>query len=155
MKVPKLGKMKVRRQRADINLPSFPSIAAEPEEALTGYIGEFPASAPEERYATALKMAGIPFQYRLTVGAPRGLPGWKELDFVVSWNGLLYADEVDTAFTHREKQNTDVLHDAIVMNDKDLQAMGKFWPFVQHIDGDSDLSSLASARQYVRRRFGR
>lgn len=152
---PKMGRMQLRRKKVDIDLPSWPGIASETEEALTGFIGEYQASAPEERYATALTAAGISFQYKWTLGAPRGLPGWKELDFVVQFGGLLYADEVDTAFTHREKQNADVLHDAIVMNDQELKAMGLWWPFVTHIDGDYDLSSFSSARQYVRRRFGR
>lgn len=116
---------------------------------LMGEVDGFQASAPEERLARALRKKNLQFQFRMTVGAPRGLPGWKELDFIVWSSGMLYAVEVDTAFTHRQKENADVLHDAIILNDPELQAMGTFYPKVFHADGDHDLADLFGANRWV------
>jgi hypothetical protein len=149
-------KFKIQRRPVEIGLPGYPRQTVEEDpEVLTGTVKGFQASAPEERFAKALDKAHISYQFRLTVGAPRGLPGWKELDFVVQSGGLLYAIEVDTAFTHRQKENSDVLHDAIILNDQELQSMGTFYPKVIHADGDNDLADNANARQFVARMFGR
>lgn len=148
-------KFRKQRKPPKLPLPSFPSLQprVQPEELL-GHVDGIQASAPEERLARALAKNKKGYKFRLTVGAPRGLPGWKELDFVVESQGVLYAVEVDTAFTHRQKENADVLHDAIVMNDPELKTMGTFFPRVIHVDGDSDLASLTNAESYVKRQFG-
>ena len=83
------------------------------------------------------------------------MPGWKELDFLVQSKGLLYALEVDTAFTHRAKASADILHDAIVLNDNEIRSMGTLYPAVLHIDGESDLANSMNAAAYVKRQFGR
>lgn len=112
------------------------------------------ASAPEERLARALDQAGYQYLFRYSVGAPRGLPGWKELDFAVYAAGLVNPIEVDTAFTHRNKAASDQLHDAIIMNDFELKSMGMLAPSVRHADGDTELASMTNARQYVKKTFG-
>jgi hypothetical protein len=113
------------------------------------------ASAPEERMAKALDKANVQYEFRYTIGAPRGLPGWKELDFAVLHAGILYAVEVDTSFTHREKAFADVLHDAIVLHDPQLNAIGTLFPQVIHANGDEELSSQDSANAYVKKLIGR
>ena len=118
-------------------------------------VKDMDASAPEERLARALDKAGINYYFRWTVGAPRGLPGWKEVDFIISSGGLIYATEVDTAFTHRTKANADVLHDAIILNDRNLNEMGTLYPQVLHADGDSELANKTNAESYVKQRFGK
>ncbi len=139
-----------------INLPTWPRHSdLEAPEQLMGSVNGLQASAPEERLAKALDKAGINYVFRYTVGAPRGLPGWKELDFLIQHTGLIYAVEVDTAFTHRKKANADVLHDAIIQNDKQIQAMGTLWPTTLHADGDSELATFVNAQGYVARTFGK
>lgn len=147
-------RFKIVKRALKVDLPSFTSneAATEPEQ-LTGQVQGMQASAPEERMAKALDKAGIQYLFRYTVGAPRGLPGWKELDFLISSGGLLQAVEVDTAFTHRNKQQSDVLHDAIVLNDQSIQAMGELYPRVMHVSGDSDLSDQDSANKFVKQNF--
>jgi len=141
---------------AKINTPGFPSLApTDQPEQLTGQVMQMDASAPEERLARALDEVGIPYLFRYVVGAPKGMPGWKELDFVIQTKGLLYALEVDTAFTHRAKENADVLHDAIVLNDFQLKTMGLMYPKVFHADGDTELSTRENAKQYVKQQFGK
>lgn len=147
-------KFKVTKPRLDINLPSRPQLSIDDgEDALIGEINGFKASAGEERLANALKRSGIGFYFRYTVGAPRGLPGWKEVDFIVHHRGLVYAVEVDSAFTHRTKQNADVLHDAIILNDRELNMIGQVYPRVFHVDGEQDLADKNSAKSYVKRTF--
>ena len=124
------------------------------EEQLLGEVQGMPASQGEERMARALSKAGIQYQFRYSVGAPRNMPGWKELDFLIQHRGLVYAVEVDTAFTHREKQNTDVLHDAIILNDKYINSLGSLYPKVFHADGESDLVNQQNADNYVKRVIG-
>ena len=152
----KTFRFRTARIPMDISLPGFPQLSPRDEpEALTGYVNEVDASAPEERLARALDKAGITYLFRWTVGAPRGLPGWKEVDFIVQTGGLIYAVEVDTAFTHRTKANADVLHDAIILNDRYLNSMGTLYPQVLHADGDSELADDKNSSSYVKQRFGR
>lgn len=147
---------KIVKRAVKVDLPSFPSQSADSEpEQLSGEVQGKKASAPEERMAKAFDKAGIQYIFRYVVGAPKGLPGWKELDFVVSANGVMNAIEVDTAFTHRNKQNSDVLHDAIILNDRYLRQMGEMWPQVRHVDGDSDLADQQRADRFVKMHFSR
>lgn len=125
------------------------------QEYLTGTVQDMPASAGEERMANALSKNGIQFRFRYSVGAPRNMPGWKELDFLIVKDGTVYAVEVDTAFTHRSKANSDVLHDAIIQNDKTINSMGNLWPTVIHADGESDLANSKNAESFVSRTFGK
>jgi hypothetical protein len=144
-----------RRAASPIMPPGFPSISPRETEELSGQVQGMDASAPEERMAKALTKAGMQYKFRLVVGAPKGMPGWKELDFLIIESGLLYAMEMDTAFTHRSKAQKDKLHDALLLNDKELQSYGQMWPEVLHVDGDTEAGSDDNARAYVRRRFGK
>lgn len=150
VKVPKntSGKLKLpapQRPRIDNGVEA---------EVLTGQVNGMKASAGEERFARALsKITAIDgFQFRYTIGAPRGLPGWKELDFVVVKGGILYGIEVDTAFTHRDKKASDALHDAIAL--KELAKLGyQLHPVIIHLDGESDLADQNKADQTAKRMF--
>ncbi len=77
------------------------------------------------------------------------MPGWKELDFLV-WDKaeMYYAFEVDTAFTHRNKQNADILHDAILR--KELAYLN-LYPKIIHVDGELDLGEQKMADETIRR----
>lgn len=124
-----------------------------PTEILEGQVQGLKASAAEERAARALgvhqNVGG--FQFRLAVGGARNTPGWKELDYLV-WTKAqqFFAFEVDSAFTHRNKQNADVLHDAIIL--KELEYLQPY-PQVIHLDGERDLVDMKSATQTFRRYF--
>lgn len=156
MKVSGTFKFKVNRNPVLIPLPSLPPFGApEAQEELTGMVDGLQASAPEERLAKQLNKAQIQYQFRYTVGAPRGLPGWKEVDFVILTNGITYALEVDTAFTHRDKAQKDVLHDAIVQNDPYINSLGTLWPTVIHANGETELADDDSTRAYVKKLFGK
>ena len=144
----KIGKL-------DLPAPYRPRIDDGGEaELLEGKVNGMKASAGEERFAKALrKITAVDgFEFRYTIGAPRGLPGWKELDFVVVKGGTLYAVEVDTAFTHRDKQASDTLHDAIVL--QELAKLGmQLHPIVIHLDGESDLVTQQNADNTAKRLF--
>lgn len=124
------------------------------EEVLEGQVQGMKASAGEERFAKALaKITAVDsFQFRYTIGAPRGLPGWKELDMLIVSRNTLYAIEIDTAFTHRDKKASDILHDAIVL--KELAKLGmQIYPVVIHLDGESDLMDQKSADATAKKIF--
>src|SRR5688572_19618864 len=125
MALPKINVGKVRGKRKMV-LPASHKPRADTgdeAEALSGMVQNKKASAPEERLFRALDEVGIHgAEFRYTIGAPRGMPGWKELDALIPSRSIVYAVEVDTEFTHRNKGKADVLHDAIVL--KDLQKKG-------------------------------
>lgn len=138
-----LPAVKISRRRKParriLPAPFQPAVDSGEPEVLSGTVQDREASAPEERLFKALYKIGIfDAQFRYTVGAPRGLPGWKEVDALVPRHGLVYAVEVDTEFTHQDKQRADVLHDAIVLRELEKQGMNVF-PRVIHLDGESDL----------------
>jgi hypothetical protein len=124
-------------------------------ELFVGEVQGKKASQPEERLAKALnKSKSVQgYEFRRTMGAPHGLPGWFELDFTVNKGGITYAIEVDTEFTHRSKSGRgDVLHDAKVL--KSLKGQGmQVWPTVIHLMGEDDLVDDASAERTVKRLF--
>jgi hypothetical protein len=140
--VPILPKGGLRRQRIDTE-----------QETLSGEVNGFKASAPEERAARALSKNDkvTNFRFRMTVGAERNLPGFKELDYLIESTGMYYAVEVDSAFTHRKKGTSDILHDAIILeNLKHLNV----YPRVIHWDQDADLATQKQADQTVRNLIG-
>lgn len=151
-------KVRVPRNRSGklkLPAPQRPRLESGGEaELLEGQVNGMKASAGEERFAKALrKITAVDgFEFRYTIGAPRGLPGWKELDFVVVKGGTLYAIEIDTAFTHRDKGASDTLHDAIVL--KELKKLGmNLHPVVIHLDGESDLTDQKGADTTAKRLF--
>lgn len=137
------------------SIPNHVSVQPSEGEQLLGTVQGKTASAPEERLAKQLDKAGKQYLFRYVVGAPKGLPGWKELDFLISDKGMLYAVEVDTTFTHRQKKYSDVFHDALILADSEINSMGTLYPHVFHAKGDSELSSPEEASKYVKQTFGR
>jgi hypothetical protein len=123
-------------------------------EVLTGTVKGFKASAGEERAANALNQNPKVnnFFFRMTIGAERHMPGFKELDYLIeAATGMYYAVEVDSLFTHRNKGTSDILHDAIVLeNLKHLDV----YPRVIHWDIDRDLPDRKTAEQTVKNLVG-
>ncbi len=140
-----------RKAKPKLPSPLKPDISREDtNEMLTGMVNGMKASAPEERLARELDKSGTGYEFRYTIGAPRGLPGWKEVDFLVYGKVQVYAIEVDTAFTHRMKKRADVLHDAEVL--KDLGKLGlQVYPQVFHLDGESELVDEKNTKNTVMR----
>ena len=122
-------------------------------ELLTGQVKGFKASAGEERAANALNANPkvSEFFFRMAIGAERHMPGFKELDYLIQASGLYYAVEVDSAFTHRDKGTSDILHDAIVL--ENLKHLN-IYPTVIHWDIDRDLPDKKTAEQTVRNLTG-
>jgi hypothetical protein len=155
-----LPKVKIVRQRPPTPLlpsPHKPRVdTGNQPEVLEGTVQGKKASAPEERLAKALaKLPSVSgYQFRQTLGAPRGLPGWFEIDFVIAARGLVYAVEVDSAFTHRQKTGRgDVLHDAKAL--KQLSRQGtQVYPTVIHLTMEKDLIDQEWADRSAKRHFG-
>lgn len=155
--LPQVRVIRPRRANPILPAPFKPTIGDDNEsENLVGQVHGMKASAPEERLVTDLekhpKVQSVQFRY--VVGAPRGLPGWKEVDVLAASFGLVYAIEVDTEFTHRDKkQEADRLHDVIVLNA--LRAEGlNVYPQVIHLDGETELADGKNTHNTVRRMFG-
>jgi len=141
-KLPPVKIIKMRPPRAILPSPHKPRMGTgEQPEVLSGEVQDKKASAPEERFANTLeKLSSVDgYTFRQTFGAPRGLPGWFEVDYVVSSRGMQYAIEVDSEFTHRMKTGRgDVLHDAKVL--KQLKGQGgQVYPQVIHLTMEREL----------------
>lgn len=146
-----------RKPRTILPSPHKPRAdTGEDPEVLGGTVQGKKASAPEERWSKTLddlpSVDGYDFRY--TIGAPRGLPGWKELDFLISSRGLMYAVEVDSNFTHRQKAGRgDVLHDAIVLQALKKQGM-EVYPQVIHLNMESELVDQSWSDRTGKKMFG-
>lgn len=147
-----IKRYRLRMPRRHIDLPATtkPSLAQDEPEVLTGVVQGKPASEGEEYFARSLSASpGVTgYEFRVAVGAPRNMPGFKELDFAVYTMAMMYAVEIDTPFTHRNKASSDILHDAIVL--KSLRKKGSVYPQVFHVFADSQ----KVADQFVKRVFG-
>ncbi len=94
----------------------LPSVAVakptrEVTEELTGYVRGIPAnSEAEERFARGLEKNPnvVGYWFRVPMGAPRGMPGWKELDFLVQTaSGQAFAFQIaDFEFIHHGAKAT-------------------------------------------------
>jgi len=155
-KLPPVKIRKARRPRPILPSPHKPRVDTGDEpEILGGEVQNKKASAPEERLAKALdKVPSVDaYEFRYTIGAPRGMPGWKELDFLISARGQVFAVEVDSEFTHRNKSGRgDVLHDAIVLQDLNKQGM-QVYPSVIHLNMESELVDQKWADATAKRLF--
>lgn len=155
MKLPKVKVPRIRKPpQVDMPAPRRPQLDNGDEpELLSGKVQDLQASAIEERFAKALDKQQIPYYFRFTFGAPRGLPGWFELDFLPLKNGIFYPIEVDSAFSHRQKQRADVLHDARVL--AELSKLGfPYFPKVTHLMGEDELIDQRTADATVKGLLG-
>jgi hypothetical protein len=79
------------------------------------------------------------------------MPGFKELDLLLETTNMFYAIEIDSAFTHRNKGTSDILHDALVLNAlKNLNV----YPQVIHLDQDADLATQTMADRTFKKLLG-
>jgi len=112
-------KFKTRRKRVPLHATK-PMVASEKEQ-LIGTVRGMKASDLEERFAAALdqrRRSVDGYYFRLPVNAPRGMPGWKELDFLVISRGYHPIQIDDVTFVHKGQRALaqDKLNDVIIMN---------------------------------------
>lgn len=108
-------KYRVRRNAGQIE--PVVSVAAQSEEALSGFVNDLRASALEERFAIALRLLGFQFIFQYQISTPFQLPGeGNKVDFIVFDAGIGYPLEIGASFVHKSpaKQEEDRVRDAIV-----------------------------------------
>jgi len=138
---------KIRKKKLPLTGRQTPRAARDAEE-LSGTVHGFRASDLEERFAKALDLKDIEYYFRFALGE-RGMPGWRELDFLVVFFGYHPIEVEDITFIHRGKTSEDAWKDAQVM-----EALKEYQPFpVVHITND-DLYDQDAANATVRRLFG-
>ena len=93
-----------RHRKTLVPLKSLkPKFANEPEQ-LSGQVDGMPASDLEERFIKAARKHPSVKQaiFRLTLGAPKGMPGWLELDVLMDTTLGYRAIEIDDmSFIHK------------------------------------------------------
>ena len=138
---------KIKKRRVPITGVRTPTAARDAEE-LSGIVRGFQASAIEERFARALERRNIDYYFRYALGN-RGLPGWRELDFLVIWFGYRPFEIEDISFIHRGTQAEDAWKDAQTMD-----FLKQYNPYpVQHVN-NTQLYDQDAADATVRRLLG-
>lgn len=134
--------------------PTYIAPVAKPDEGLTGMVQGKTAAQDEERFARALDRNSqvMGYEFRLAVGAPKGMPGWRELDFLVeTYSGYRAFEIDDTSFVHKGEsaRATDRLHD--ISRVQALQNMGaEVAHGVEHVDAVAHLQNQNDANRKVR-----
>lgn len=139
---------RVRKKKQPVNVRKTPTTATEPEQ-LVGSVHGYNASEIEERFAKALDKREITYWFRVAINAERGMPGWKELDFLVEHFGIWPVEVEDVTYVHRGTSAEDALKDAITMESlKDYNPH----PVIHVTNFELETQELADAT--VRRLFG-
>jgi hypothetical protein len=112
---PKSYKIKTPRKQTPYMVVSKPTVVVEKEQ-LFGVVRDMKASDIEERFARSLDRMGVSYWFRLPVGAPRGMPGYNELDFLVQSGGY-YPIQIDGEYSHLGKEAKDMIADARIMEE--------------------------------------
>jgi hypothetical protein len=111
-----------KSRQAQVPIPSTrPRPEPDRVELLSGNIAGVKAAKGEERFYRAMMKDPQVKQvwFRLPLGAPKGMPGWKELDFLVlKTSGMYSAFSVkDVTFVHAgtAKTATDLMNDMVMV----------------------------------------
>ncbi len=131
---------------------SKPKVAKVGEEILSGFVDGIPAARGEEFFMQEVRK--LPnhkgSQFRMTLGAPRNMPGWLEMDALIETiNGYRAFEIDDMSFVHlgqRESAETKV---------KDLRRMNGLAKYgitprkgIEHIDA-ADLDNRMLAKNTI------
>lgn len=120
-------------------------------EILTHQVQGQHASNLEEHLAKALEAHEIQYEFQYIHGAPKGLPGYNALDFLIYHGGVYYPTQVDdTTFIHKGTGAHDKVVDIKTMDD--LNHLGLNPYPIRHVTQD-DLSTYEDAERYVRNTF--
>lgn len=127
-------------------------------EQLDGFVQGKKATDDEERFAKALDKIGSVqgYEFRMALGAPRGMPGWRELDYLVQTPGGWRAFEIDdTSFVHRGEsaRNADQTRDLQRIQALERQGI-HLARGIEHVDAVMWLDTQAKADARVRELFG-
>lgn len=148
-----------RKRPAQIRQPvkRKPVVAVEPETPLTGTVQGKQARKDEERFYNALmkekQVTGAKF--RMILGAPTGLPGQLELDFLVStFSGFRAFELDDMTFVHRGAAKDAEMRIKDARRVDLLTAKGYAVRQVEHVDA-ALLDTQAHAEATVKRLLGR
>jgi len=126
-----------------------PKLAVEQEEELTGYFGKYKATRGEEFFMTEVSRRpntrGVAF--RVTLGAPRGEPGWLELDGLVQTITGFRAFEIDDlTFVHKGAREQ---AEAVLKDHRRIAGLEKIGVRVHKIEhvNDADLKDRRMTRR--------
>lgn len=129
-----------------------PDVATAEEEVLSGYFDGKPAKRGEEFFMQeAERMENVrSVEFRMTLGAPKGMPGWLELDALIeTYNGWRAFEIDDLSFVHlgqREAAETKVKDSRRV---EGLRRLAISVREIEHID-NARLETRADAAETLR-----
>jgi hypothetical protein len=121
------------------------------EQPLTHLVQGEHASDLEERFSRALDKRGIEYHFQFITGAPKGMPGYNALDFLIYRGGWHPYQVDDTTFIHKGTEAHDRLVEVKTM--RNLTNMG-YDPFPIKRVTQEDLSKQDDADLFVTNTFG-
>ena len=146
-------KYKIHRT-AQSKFPSNkPKVAVDGEEILSGYVDGMPAKRDEEFFMTEARRRPtvMSSEFRMTLGAPRNMPGWLELDALIETHSGYRAFEIDDlSFVHlgqREAAETVVKDHRRISG---LNDIGVNVRKIEHIDA-ADLTTRQDTKDLLRK----
>lgn len=130
-----------------------PQTASEGEEILSGYVDGMPAKRDEEFFMLeARKLPTVKYsEFRVSLGAPRGVPGWLELDALVdTYSGWRAFEIDDLSFVHLgQRENAETMtKDLRRVNG--LRKRGINVSHIEHVDA-ADLKTRNMAKDLLRK----
>jgi len=142
-----------KTNQANFPSPGKPQFARDGEEVLSGFVDGIPAKRDEELFMSEVRKhpSHRGSEFRMTLGAPRHMPGWLELDALIETFGGFRAFEIDDmSFVHlgqREDAETKV------KDGRRLAGLAKYGinprKGIEHLDA-SDLEDRTMAKELVR-----
>lgn len=138
---------------ANFSTPRKPQFARDGEEILTGFVDGLPAKRDEEFFMSEVRKVPTvrSSEFRKTLGAPRHMPGWLELDALIETFGGFRAFEIDDmSFVHLgQRENAETK----VKDGRRLAGLAKYGiqphKGIEHLDA-ADLETRAMAKSLVR-----
>lgn len=136
------------RKSRDPQITARPKLVRETEKPLTRNVQGQPASDLEERFARALEKERIGYAFQFVHGAPKGLPGFQSLDFLVLTPVPVAVQVDDTTFIHKGTAAHDELVDTKTIHNLRRMGYGNIFPTVLHVTQEV-LSNQEDANRFV------
>lgn len=138
--------------KIDKKFPSQkPKVASEGEEILSGYVDGYPAARGEEFFMSEARKSKnvLDSEFRMTLGAPRHMPGWLELDALIGTLAGYRAFEIDDmSFVHLGQRES---AETVVKDHRRIEGLRKIGVSVrkiEHLDA-ADLDNRQDTKKVI------
>lgn len=130
-----------------------PRVAKVGEETLSGYVDGIPAARGEEFFVQEVRKHPNhrSSEFRMTLGAPRNLPGWLEMDVLIeTYSGYRAFEIDDMSFVHLGQRES---AETVIKDKRRMDGLSKMGIYprkgIEHLDA-ADLDDRQLTRKTLR-----